>query len=268
MAIEPPAPAVRAGSRAHVAGELLAHVRRLRLPVASLHVRNDAFEGPNLPVAPAIPDLDGLPAAAVEHGVPDMRREIPKGNVEVEAVVGGKRFQQAEVVGVATIPAAHRAARQTQLRAGHHPLGVEERLAAEPVARGACAGRTVEGEQARLELRKRVSAFGAGESGREDVVAADTAPVGIEAGDRRPAVGGARARSRRTRRAAQRCPDVPGTGPRPPRRSDGRFRPDGAAGRARRPGRRPAPARIRRSEATRRRPDAPPCGGAQGERGA
>ena len=188
--IEPRTAAFGARPRAHVAGQLLAHVRRLRLPVTALHVRNDALERSHGSVAPSVPDLDGLAAAAVKHRVADVRRQLVEGKIELEPVVRGEGPEEPEVIGVAPVPAAHRSARQAELGAGHDALRIEIGLPAKAVARGARARRAVEGEQPRLKIRKRVAAFRAGEAGREDVIRAgvDTPAFGVDGGHRRPAV--------------------------------------------------------------------------------
>jgi hypothetical protein len=58
-----------------------------------------------------------------------------------------QRLDQLEVIGVAPIPAAHRAAGERQVRIGDDLLGIEEILGAEAVAGRAGADRAVEREQ-------------------------------------------------------------------------------------------------------------------------
>src|SRR5581483_11956408 len=50
---------------------------------------------------------------------------------------------------------------------GHHQVGLEAHLGAEPVALGAGAGRGIEGEQARLDLVDGEAGDGTGEAGGE-----------------------------------------------------------------------------------------------------
>ena len=78
-----------------------------------------------------------------------------------------QRADELEVIGVAPVPAAHRAARQAQVGMGHHAHGIEALAHPQAVAAGAGAHRVVEGEQARLQLRQRVAALRAGELGGE-----------------------------------------------------------------------------------------------------
>ena len=51
-----------------------------------------------------------------------------------------------------------------------HSGRIEELLHPQTVAGGTGAGRVVEREQARLQLRQRVAALGAGEAGREQLL--------------------------------------------------------------------------------------------------
>src|SRR5580658_9628048 len=73
-----------------------------------------------------------------------------------------------EIVLVAAVPAAHRAAGERQVRVLHDALRIEELLDPEPIARGAGAGGVVEGEQLRLERRHAVAAHRTGVAARED----------------------------------------------------------------------------------------------------
>ena len=94
-------------------------------------------------------------------------RQAFERRLDVELGVPRQRLNQLKVVGVAPVPAAHRAAGQRQMRIGDDLLGIEELLSAEAVAARAGADRTVEGEQPRLELGQGVVADRAGEFVRE-----------------------------------------------------------------------------------------------------
>jgi hypothetical protein len=78
--------------------------------------------------------------------------------VDAEAEVLGQRLDQLEIVGVAPVPAAHRAGGERQFRVHDHARGIEELADAETVAARAGADRRVEREQPRFQLRQRVIA--------------------------------------------------------------------------------------------------------------
>ena len=187
--VEPGAAAGVAGAGAEVLRELVADHARFRLPVPALHVGDHALEGVLADVAPAPlvaeGEADDLGAAAVEDGLAHRRGQLAEGDVEVEAVVRGERLDDLEVVGVAPIPAADRAAGQAQLRMGDDPGRIEEGAHPEPVTLPARPGGVVEREDPRLELRDRVAADVAGEAGREHRVAA----LAVHRGDHGAAVG-------------------------------------------------------------------------------
>src|SRR5579872_4212124 len=88
-------------------------------------------------------------------------------SLDVEAVVFTERLDQVEVVIVAPIPAAHRAAGERQMRMQHHALRIEELLDSEPIAPRAGTGGIVEGEELRLQRRHAVAAHGACMAARE-----------------------------------------------------------------------------------------------------
>ena len=170
--VEPAAAAVGAGPRAAVLGEFLAHRGRFGLAVAALEVGQDAFPrvaalrgaAPRVEVA----ELDAFLAAAVQQHVAHGLRQVAPRRLDVEAVVTGQRLDQLEVVRVAAVPAAHRAARQRQGRVHHHPRRVEVLLQAEAAAGAAGAAGVVEREQPRLELHEAVAADRAGVAVGED----------------------------------------------------------------------------------------------------
>ena len=94
-------------------------------------------------------------------------RQALERRLDVELRVPREGLNQLEVVGIAPIPAAYRAAGERQMRIGDDLLGIEEFLRAEAVAARTGADRAVEGEQPRLELRQRVIADRACELGGE-----------------------------------------------------------------------------------------------------
>jgi hypothetical protein len=95
-----------------------------------------------------------------------VRQQLP-GQVDVEFVVLRQRGDHLEVVGVAAVPAAHRAGRQRQLRMADHARRIEELGHAQAVAARAGAHRRIEREQPRFQFRQRVVADRAGVLRRE-----------------------------------------------------------------------------------------------------
>src|SRR5690606_19435767 len=79
-----------------------------------------------------------------------------------------ERRDHLEVVRIAPVPAADRAAGERQARMAHDAVDVEEAPRTEPVAVGARSDRVVEREEPRLELRDAVAADRARELVRED----------------------------------------------------------------------------------------------------
>ncbi len=154
--------ALRAAARAEVACEFLAHGERLGLVVAPLEVRQDALElvlalhraAARVEVA----ELDLLALAALHQDVARLLRQARVRRLGVEAVVVGERLDHLVVVGIAPVPAAHRAVRERELGVRDHAVRVEELLHAEAVAARAGAERVVEREQPRFELGHGVAA--------------------------------------------------------------------------------------------------------------
>ncbi len=163
--------AFRARLLADVLGQFFAHRRRLGFLVAAFEVGNDALEAVlALGAATGFGEVgegDRFVAAAVQHGLLHLGRQRVPRRVDVEPVVLGQRGDQLEVIGVATIPAAHRTGGQRQFGMHHHARGVEELGHAQAIAAGAGAHRCVEREQARFQLRQRVIADRAGILGGE-----------------------------------------------------------------------------------------------------
>ena len=147
-----------------------------------------------------------LPGAVQDDLLRALGQRLERG-LDVEAVVLGEAGEHREIELVAPVPAADRPAGERQVREGHHPLGIEERDLAQPVAARAGAHGIVEREEPRLELGDRVAARGAREARGEEVLPArvhlhrERAPVGVaqrrlerlgqalrEPGARRPAL--------------------------------------------------------------------------------
>ena len=169
--VEPAAAAIDARTRATVLREFLAHGGRLGLAVAPLEVRQDAFPRVRAPGLGAlgveVAERDLLLATAPEQRVAHGLGQLLPRRFDVEAEVPRERLDQLEVVRVATVPAADRAAGQRQARVHDDARGVEEFLQAEPAAGAAGAVRVVERKKPRLELGETVAADRAGEAIRE-----------------------------------------------------------------------------------------------------
>ena len=118
-------------------------------------------------VVAEIAELDDFLAAAVEDHVADFLRQLLKGRIDAEAIVLGQRLDDLEVVRIAAVPAAHRAAGQTDRGAADDQVGVEKLADAETIAFRARAVRIVEAEHPRLEFLQAVIAIGAGKAGAE-----------------------------------------------------------------------------------------------------
>ncbi len=163
---EPRAQTVGASLHSAHAREFLAHRRAVGLDPAPVEVGNDALEGVRLDrglvAVVQIGEGDGLRAAAVQQHLAHRLRQLLVRRVEIEAVMRAQRLQHLKVKGVAFVPAANRAAGQTELGMGHHPRRVEALDLAEPVASRAGADRIVEGEQLGFEQRRRRAANRAG----------------------------------------------------------------------------------------------------------
>ena len=124
-----------------------------------------AFRGGALGVEVA--ELDLLVAAAPQQRVADRFRQLGPGRFDVEAEMPCERLDQLEVVRVAPVPAADRAAGQRQARVHDDACRIEELLQAEAAAGAAGAVRVVERKQPRLEFGQAVAADRAGKAVRE-----------------------------------------------------------------------------------------------------
>ena len=168
--------AARAGGGGQVVGQVLAHRLGLGFPVAALHIGHDALERVVAldDVAPVVQvaELHALLAGAVENLAAHRFIQILERHIHVEIQALRQGGEHLEIVDVAAVPAANRPLRQGQLLAGDHLVLVEELLHAQTVAAGASPRRVIEREQARLQLRNRVPAVGAGElRGEGDLLA-------------------------------------------------------------------------------------------------
>src|SRR5215831_13493285 len=118
------------------------------------------------PRALAVAELNRFFAAAVEEHVTYVLGKLGPGRLDVEGIMTRERLDELEVVLVAAVPAAHRAACERKMRVQNDPLGVEELLHAKAVAGRAGAGGVVEREQLRFERRDAVAAHRAGMTAR------------------------------------------------------------------------------------------------------
>ncbi|CVG16775.1 Uncharacterised protein [Serratia marcescens] len=167
------ASAVARGARA-VADELrqfFAHRAGFGLFIAALHVVQHAFERMTahggITAIVDVFEFDRLFAGAAQHRLLHVGAQGVERRFDIELIVLRQRAQHLEVIEVAAIPAADRAAGQRQLGVLHHAIRIEELLHAQAVAGWAGAGRVVEGKQARFQLAHAVAADRAGEVGGE-----------------------------------------------------------------------------------------------------
>ncbi|MPM67873.1 hypothetical protein SDC9_114798 [bioreactor metagenome] len=94
-----------------------------------------------------------LGARAMQQHMAHALGQFLERRFHIKAVVLAQALQHRKVITVASIPALDGAAGQTQRRKRHHARRVEHFLLADAVARRAGAGRRVEREQSRLQLR-------------------------------------------------------------------------------------------------------------------
>src|SRR5687768_5517087 len=99
-----------------------------------------------------------LAARAVQDDVLDVWRQLFERNVQIEVVVAGEASQQLIIELVAPVPPLDRTGSQRKVRKGNDPFGIEKRDSPETVAPGAGTHRIVEGKQARLQFRQRITA--------------------------------------------------------------------------------------------------------------
>ena len=114
-----------------------------------------------------VAELDLGATGTTQDHLLGLDRQILPGCLQIELVVLGEGFEHLEVVKAALVPTADGAVGQTDGRIADHLGRVEILLHPEAVTGGAGAGRVVEGEDARLQLRHGVAALRAGEVGGE-----------------------------------------------------------------------------------------------------
>ena len=175
-AVESGAAAVRTRARADELGQFLANEVGVRLAVTALEIGDDALERVTADQFAAalgqVAELDLALAAAAQDHLADRLRQLGERCFHVEAIGRAQRLNHLEIVGRAPIPAAHRAAGQTELGMGHDARRIKELLHAQAVALRARAGGIVERELARLEFLHAVAAMRAGEARRKQDFAA------------------------------------------------------------------------------------------------
>ena len=108
-------------------------------------------------------EFDLLVAAAEQHQILDVLRQLFERRLDVELGMPRQRLNQLKIIGVAPIPATHRAAGEGQVRIADDFVRIEEFLRAQAVASGAGADGTVEGKQPRFEFAQGIIADRAGE---------------------------------------------------------------------------------------------------------
>lgn len=164
---QPAAATAGTGLVGDVLGQLFPHRVGFCLPVAALHVVEDPLERVlahhHVAAVVHVAELDlGTTGTSQDHLL-DLGRQILPGRLQIELVVFGQGFQHLEVIEAALVPATDGAAGQALARIVDQLGGVEVLLHPQAIAGGAGAGRVVEGEDARLQLRHGVAALGAGE---------------------------------------------------------------------------------------------------------
>ena len=165
-AVEARALAVGTGLAAEIFREFLAYRERVGFLVAPLEIGNDALEAMLLlrraTVAVHVTELDFLVAAAEQHDLLGLLREVLPGCLGVELEVPGHGGDEREVVRVLAVPALDGAAGQRQMWIGDHAFRIEEVLEPDSVAGGAGARGAVERKHLWLECGNAVAAFRTG----------------------------------------------------------------------------------------------------------
>ena len=139
-----------------IALELLAHPCRIRLAVATFHVRDHALEHPaHLIDAPAlvIAELDLLVAGSAQKHLLDLLRQILPRQLLVEPVMLRDRLDRLdEIRRLPLVPGRNRPFRQRQRHVRHHQPVIKKQLHPQSVAFRTGPERRIEGKQARLDL--------------------------------------------------------------------------------------------------------------------
>ena len=141
--------AVGAGLGAAQSGQFLAHQGRVCLPVAPLHVGDDALERVLLGELLAlrctgvhhVAELDLFVTRPVQDDLLHRLRQGFKRLFDVELVVLGQALQHGEVIAVAPVPALDGATGQTEGGERHHACRVKKIVVAQAVAGRAGAHR-------------------------------------------------------------------------------------------------------------------------------
>ena len=212
-----------------------------------------------------IAELDFFLAAAPEQRVAHGFGQLVPRRLDVETEVPRERLDQLEVIGVAPVPAANRAARERQARVDDDARRIEILLHAEAAARAARAVRVVERKEPRLEPGEAVAADRAGVAVREHAAVR----ARVRRGTRRaPCLAPARAPSRTIRRDAASRRAAPSGDRRRHRSSAGGAGRARVAPRVRSACRRPSHARSPGCATGRAPRRARPCGPARSARAA
>src|SRR5262249_20048292 len=105
-----------------------------------------------------VAELYRFSRAALEQHLLHLLRQLVPRRLDIEAVMARERLNELEVMRIAPIPTAHRAASQRQMRMPHDALPVEGLVDAEAFAGGTGANRVIEGKHLRFERRHAVAA--------------------------------------------------------------------------------------------------------------
>ena len=158
-----------AGATAQQLGQLIAHQIGISLTVAAFQIGQHPFKGMTarlaFTTAVGIGEFNHVLAATVQNQIANARRQLLKRHLQGKTVMPRQPLQQRKIIKTVPIPAAHRTARQTQMRMRHHPFGIEKLLNPQPVAFRARPNRVIEREQARLQFAETVTAHRAGITG-------------------------------------------------------------------------------------------------------
>ena len=166
------AAARRTSLTAKIFCEVLPHKLGFRVPVAALHVGDDALK--RMPsrylTVPVIQigkgELDTV--ATIKNHLSDVFRQIMEHRIQIELIMIGERLDQLKIISIASIPPAYCAAGETEFRVLNHPRRVKKLDGPEAVTLGARASGIVKGKKPWLELAQTVSTIRTGELGGED----------------------------------------------------------------------------------------------------
>jgi hypothetical protein len=114
------------------------------------------------PLPVHVAELHFVVAAAEQHDLLCLLRQLLPRRLRIELVMLGHRRDQREVIRVLAIPTLDRAAGERQVRIGDHAQGIEEVLETDAITSGTRTGRTVERKHLGFERGHAVAALGAG----------------------------------------------------------------------------------------------------------